>query len=383
MPPRQEVVITGVNFGGEIDGFEPKQFVRPRKSLKVMSWDIQIGFAAADMAFSDAQLGPEAVQPERIGVVFGADMIYCDLSELTDAYQACIVDGEFQYDLWGKKALGEMQPLWMLKYLPNMTACHIGIARDARGPTNSITYGAVSSLLAVSEAMRVIERDRADVVIAGGSSSRIHPSIWAFRNDRLLSHRNEDPSAACRPFDADRDGMVAGEGAAAFVLESRRHAEARGANILATILGYASTFQPPAGATAAGDAIRGSIDQTLNAAGLSPGDVGHVNANGLSTVEHDKIEAKAIRDTLGEVPVTAPKSFFGNLGAATGAVELAASILALEHGRVPVTLNYRQPDPECPVKVVHGEPLECSKKTAVSLNQDQPGQAVAIALAAP
>lgn len=370
-----------VDFGGEVSDFDPKEYVRPRKSLKVMSRDIQFGFAAADLAMLDANLAAAGVDSDRFGVVYGADMIYCEPDELAAAYRACLVDGRFDYARWGAHALAEMYPLWMLKYLPNMSACHVSISLAARGPSNSITLGEVSSLVAIAEAARIIQRGAADVMIAGGASNRLHPNVILFRDQTFLSHRRDDPAAACRPFDRDRDGMVAGEGAAAIVLERRAHAEARGAKVLARVLGFGNTFAPPRRGKVESVAPRRAMELALREANLAPSDVGHINASGLSTIDHDRAEAEAIRALFGDVPVTAPKSYFGNLGASTGAVELAASLIALEEGRVPVTLNYDTPDPACPVSVVHGQPLAISKPAAVALSQSPQGQSVAIAIA--
>ncbi|MHB1035478.1 MAG: beta-ketoacyl-[acyl-carrier-protein] synthase family protein [Pirellulales bacterium] len=371
-----------VRFGAEVADFDPKEYVKPRKSLKVMSRDIQLGYAAADMAARHAGLDAGAVAPERYGVSFGADLMPCDPEEIAGAYRRCIVDGEFEFSRWGEQALAEIYPLWMLKYLPNMPACHIAIAQDARGPNNSITLGEVSSLLAVAEAYRVIERQDADVIIAGGTSSRVTPTALVRNSGAELSAREDDPARASRPFDAQRDGMVNGEGAAAFILESRRHAEARGAKILARILGFANAFEPRGeGRTAQGAAIRRAVTGALRDAGLTAADIGHVNAHGISTIEEDRLEARAIRETLGDVPVTAPKSFFGNLGAGSGVVEMAASVLGLVAGEIPVTLNYEYPDPTCPVNVVHGEPGRSTSPTALVLNHALMGQAVAVVLA--
>ena len=177
--------------------------------------------------------------------------------------------------------------------------------------------------------------------------------------------------------------MIYGEGAAAFVLERRQHAEARRATILARIAGFASTFEAcTPGQPFQGHAIRSAISQSLRAAGIEPGDVGHVNAHGLSTQVHDRVEALAIRDTLGDVPVTALKSFFGNLGAGGGAVELLGTLLAFRTGQVPYTLNYEHPDPHCPINVVRGQPLATRRKTALVLNQTLMGQSVAMVLCA-
>ncbi|MDY0164954.1 MAG: beta-ketoacyl-[acyl-carrier-protein] synthase family protein [Thermoguttaceae bacterium] len=370
-------------FGAEVADFDPKQYVRPRKSLKVMSRDIQMACAAADLACAQAGHHAAPFKPERLGVLFGAEPIPVDVNELVVAFRSCLVGGQFDFELWGKNAMSELFPLWMLKYLPNMPACHIAIAQDARGPNNSMTLGDVSSLLAVAEAVRVIERGHADVIVAGGASSRIAPPLWVRSGVFEYTRRNENPAAASRPFDAGRDGMVAGEGAAAFVLETVRRAESRGATILARVLGFASAFEPTRnGQPLAGTAIRAAILQALDHAGLTPSDVGHVNAHGASTRHDDRIEAQAIRETLGDVPVFAPKSYFGNLGPGGGAVEMVASVLAIAHGLVPPTLNYEHPDPECPVHVVSGEGEPSRRPTALLLNHTPQGQAAALVVGA-
>jgi len=373
-----------VRFGAEVRDFQAKQYVKPRKSLKVMGREIQLAFAAASLAIEDADLERAAVNPERLGAVFGTEMMCSEFADLEDVYRSCIVDGEFCFDLWGNRAMSHIFPLWMLKYLPNMAACHIGIAHDARGPNNSIAQGEVSSLLAISEGVSIIQRGQADAMIVGGTGSRANLPDMLWRGDEHLSHRSEDPAAASRPFDAARDGTVNGEGAGAFVIENQAHAQARGAAVFARVLGFSSRFEPTLnGRPTRGSAIRDAVEQALRASGLEAADVGHVNAHGLSTIEEDVIEAGAIRQALGDVPVTAPKSFFGNLGAGGGAVETAASVASFAEGKVPVTLNYEQPDPQCPVNVVHGEPLETDRQIAVLLNQSRTGQAAAVVLAGP
>jgi 3-oxoacyl-[acyl-carrier-protein] synthase II len=370
-----------VRFGGQIPDFDPKQYVRPRKSLKVMSREIQTGFAAANLALTDAGIVPGGVEPDRFGVVFGNDMIYADLEDLEQAYRRSMADGEFDFHLWSEAIHEELHPLWLLKHLPNMTASHVAIAHDARGPNNSIVLGDVSGLLAVAEAASVISRGWADVMLAGGTGSRLHPTALVARGDALLSHRANDFQAACRPFDRDRDGMVNGEGAGVIVLESRDHAERRGATIRSVLAATAARCEPRArrkGLT--GSSLRQAIRAVCDAAGMKPGDVGHVNAHGVSTIDMDRAEARAIAAELGDVPVTAPKSFFGHMGAGGGVVELAASILGLERGLVPATLNYHTADPECPVNVVHGEPLAGRPATAVKVNVCSTGQAVAVAI---
>jgi 3-oxoacyl-[acyl-carrier-protein] synthase II len=374
---------TSLSFGAEVLGFDPKEYVKPRKSLKVMSRDIQFGVTVADMACAHAGIVHGVVAPERFGVEFAADMMHCPLDEVEMACRASAVGGEVDLQRWGQEALKHIFPLWMLKYLPNMPACHIAIAHDARGPNNSHSVGDASSLLAMAEAARVIQRGSADVVVTGGTSSKMHPILWYRESVGDTSHRGDSPATACRPFDLHRDGAVHGEGAAAIVFESREHAAARNAPVLARVLGYASAFEPNRnGAAMHGGGIRAAITAALRAAGINARDVGHVNAHGLSTIADDRAEAAAIRDILGDVPVTAPKSYFGNVGAATGALETAVSILALTQQTVPHTLNYETPDPACPVRVIRGAPAREDKGVALILNHSRTGQAAALILAA-
>jgi 3-oxoacyl-[acyl-carrier-protein] synthase II len=275
----------------------------------------------------------------------------------------------------------EIFPLWMLKYLPNMPACHIAIAHDARGPNNTLTMAEVSSLAALAEAVRVIERGQADVMLVGGTSSRLKPHTWLRSGPVQHSRRADAPAAACRPFDADRDGMVHGEGAAALMLETRAHAEARGAAVLGRVAACAEACEPCRTGRPQGAAIRRTIRSVLRSSGLDAQGIGHVNAHGLGTTDDDQVEAQAIRETLDGVPVTAPKSFFGNLESAAGAMETVASVLALQRGQVPPTLNYERPDPCCPVNVVHGQPAPIERRTALVLNQSRQGHCVAVLLA--
>ena len=370
-------------IGGAVVDFDPKQYVRPRKSLKVMSRDIQLAFAAADLACADASLPANPVAPERLGVVFGAGIIPCDLEELAGAYRACMSDGKFEFSRWGQAMSAELFPLWMLKYLPNMPACHIGIGQDARGPNNTITHGDVSSLSALAEATRVLDRGQADAIIAGGVGARLHPAAWMRSHGGDLSRRGDAPEAASRPFEAGRDGIVNGEGAGAMLIETRASADTRGATALARVLGCAGVFSPGDGAANGqrlSEAVSRAISTALQDADVSPSEVGFVAAHGLSTVEEDRAEAQAIRAVLGDRPVTAAKSFFGHLGPAAGSLEAVMCVLALQAGLVPPTLNYECPDPLCPVNVVHGKPVPLDCPTALVLAHSPQGQAAAVVI---
>ncbi len=371
-------------FGAELPDYDPKEYVKPRKSLKVMSRDIQTAYTAADFAMAHAKLAKGDLPPERLGVVFGSDMIYSEPQELEAAFRACITDHTYHHERWDESAMGKIYPLWMLRYLPNFPACHVGIVHDARGPNNSITLGEASSLLAFSEAAGCIQRGMADVMLTGGTGTRLSMAALAFFGNGHLSHRSGDPQHASRPFDADRDGACHGEGAGVFVIETPEHAQARGAKVLARLLGWGQSYENRRlGAAGDGGGYRRAIRKALDSAGVEPADIGHINAHGESTIKGDALEAQAIHDIFGDVPVLAMKSYFGNLGAGGGAVELVASLLALESGEIPVTANYTTPDPACPVHVVHSRPLPSDKPLALAINQSRTGQTAALVIAAP
>ncbi len=379
--PHRAHVAAPLQIGGTIKDFDPKEYVKPRKALKVMSREIQTGFSAATMAMQQAELESDQLVPERLGVVFGSEMLYCEPQEMLGVYGRCIENGQFHMQRWGDVFMSEMYPLWMLMYLPNMTACHVGIAHDARGPNNTICQGEVSSLLALIEAASIIHRGHADVMIVGGSSSRLSMSPMLYRGIEHLSSQVDPPERACRPFDLSRDGSVNGEGAAAFILESEEHAVGRGARIVARVRSWGLSFgSKENGSSSHGHAIARSIERALEQGGLAAAEVGHVNAHGSGSRSDDQVEAQGIRRALGQVPVTAPKSFFGNVGASSGAVEMVASIMGLVHRTIPPTLNFSQPDPTCPVHVIHDEPVAAQHPTALVLSQSGTGQAAAVLL---
>lgn len=370
-------------YGGQVLDFDAKQYVKPRKSMKVMAREIQMAFAAAEMAAEQAGVAEGSFDPERAGVVLGAGAMYCDLDELVGAYRVSSTEGQFDFAKWGD-AFREFFPLWMLKYLPNMPACHIGIRHDAQGPTNTISNGDVSSLQALSEAAHVIRRGQADLMFTGGVSSRLAITDLIWHRGARLAQGDAPPESISRPFDAQRSGMVMGEGAALFVLESRKHAERRGAVPLARVVSTSSRYQqlahqydPP------DEAIATALGIALERAGMAAAELSHVNAHGLSTVEDDPVEAAAIASVLdgADVPVTAAKSYFGNLGAGGGAVELAVSLLSLAEGQVPATLNHEQTDPSCPIRVAaSAEPTD--RRAFAKLNHTPTGQAVATIIVA-
>ncbi|MCH9655237.1 MAG: beta-ketoacyl-[acyl-carrier-protein] synthase family protein [Planctomycetes bacterium] len=373
---------------GEVSDFNSstikKQYLKnQRRSLKVMCREIQLGVASANLAVEDSALDLEAVDSERFGIEFGANLMLSPPEVLFGACVASSEGSEFQYKRWGADGLPKMEPLWLLKYLPNMPACHIGIIIDARGPSNSITQAEASGNLVLGEAQRVIERGWADVMIAGVTGTRVHEikSIHAKFWDQLADSPAE-LSQRSRPFDNSRTGQVVGEAACSLLLEEKSHAENRGAKIWGELLGSgASCVINRDGTANMRAAISNSIKSALKNAGVEPGDIGHINAHGLGEQVFDVVEFQAIQDIFGdkatEVPVTALKSYFGNSGSGCGIVEASGSLVALKQGVIPATLNYETPDADCPLNVVRNEPLATDNKLFLKISSTTFGQASA------
>ena len=373
-------------MGSEVPDFRAKDYVKPRKNIKIMSRDIQLAFVSACLACQDAGLITEGearnVEPERFGVIFGSDLIGTEIDMVLSTFRAGIADGKYDFAQWGTDAMREIFPLWMLKFLPNMPACQISIGLDAQGPSNSITLCRGSSLGAIIEAVRVIERGDADVMIGGGCGNRANQDFQTRVRSYYTAPRRDDPASLPRPFDADRCGNVLGEGSGAFILESREFAEARGARIYATVKGFAQTNEPTLhDARPTGLAIQRAIRSALHRADMKPSDIGLVNPDGLGSEHDDRIEAEAIRTTFGDVPVSATKGNFGDLGSGTGAVELAAAVLAMQTGTIPPTKNHDKTASDCPINVVHGQPVASELSAVLKLNQTRMGRSFAIVLA--
>ncbi len=312
-------------FTGEIEDFGPLEKERKKaikKGLKVMCRETRMAVAAAQLALADAGLAESPPDPEMSGVVLGSDYMLTMPEDYEGGMKKCAPGGAFDFERWGKEGLGEMAPLWMLKYLPNMPASHIAIFNDLRGPNNSLTMREAAGNLAIGEAFRTIQRGHASLMVAGATGTRILPmqAIHALQTEQMAAD-NGDPTKASRPFDKNRTGMVAGEGAGMVVLEELQSARSRGATIYAEVIGLGS-------ANVADTMLHGKCDVALERAmkaalrdaGRAPSDVSHINAHGLSTTDRDADEARAIREVFGAIadklPVTAPKSYFGNLARA-------------------------------------------------------------------
>ena len=355
-------------FTGEISEFGPleKNLQRAiKKNQKVMCREIEMGVAACQLALHHSGLAdPQLRDPDRFGIVFGSDYIITRPEEFSDGIAACRNESnEFQMPNWPQIGRPQVNPLWLLKYLPNMPASHVAIYNDLRGPSNSVTIREASSAASIVEAVSAIRRGAADVMIAGATGSRMEPlRALNFMSTEPMASNRENPAEMARPYDIDRDGNLVGEGAGALVLESLDRAVARGAKIWGEVIGGASSAVGDiTGAHSDRDHIRTAIknvsrallDQATKAGVDLSSDQWHFHGCGKSDVQGDASEAAGIRDALGDldVPVTAAKSYFGNLGAGSGAVEIIASLLALENQQLFPVLNTKKVDPRCPIRV--------------------------------
>jgi 3-oxoacyl-[acyl-carrier-protein] synthase II len=292
-------------------------------------------------------------------------------------------DGKLDMKAFGSEGIGTFFPLWMLKYLPNMLSCHVSIFHDLQGVSNTVTTGNTSAHQSIGEALNIVRRDNADIMVAGAGESKVHPLVMARMNlQGLLPSEEGEPAAASRPFDKTHAGSLASEGAGILVLEEAGHAEKRGRTPLAEIAGFSAVCggSSPHCYEGMREPVEKAIRRALEQAGVSPEDVSLISACGYGVPNADREEAAAIRAIFPEgVPVTAMKSMLGNAGAGSGAVELVGAVEAMTHGVIPPTLNFTEPDPECAIAPVT-EPTEADLHTVVSLAFTLGGQASAIVL---
>jgi 3-oxoacyl-[acyl-carrier-protein] synthase II len=359
-----------------------------RKSQKVMSRAMQFAVGAASMAVKDSGLQLDRLNPERIGVVMGTGIVPMDLAELAPALiEACDNQGRLQPSRLGRYGGSALFPLWILKHLPNMVAAHISLALNAQGPNSTITTACAAGTQAVGEAFRLIARGDADVILAGGADSRMDPLLLlAYTALGALSRAQRPPSEVSRPFDAQRDGFVLGEGAGVLLLEELEQARQRGAVIYAEVLGFGSSFDAYA-VTKPDPEARGAvraIEWALQEARIDRRDVDYINAHGTSTRLNDLMETVAVKRVFGErsraLPLSSIKSMVGHLIGAAGAVEAVALALTLHQGVLPPTINYTVPDPECDLDYVPNHAREVPVRTAMSTSFGFGGQNAALVM---
>jgi 3-oxoacyl-[acyl-carrier-protein] synthase II len=348
-----------VKVDGEVRGFDYQDYM-DRKEGRRMARFSQFAVATAGMAIKDAGLDLEKEDRTRIGVLLGNGN--GGFPETDEAVKTIVAKGGHRID-----------PFYMSKTLPNMASAQVAMQHGLQGYNNTVTTACAAGTQAMGDALEVVRSGRADVMIAGGAEAGIcELGLAAFDIMRALSRRQDDPTKASRPFDADRDGFVCAEGAGIFVFETLEHAERRGARILAEMAGYGATsdayhvVQPrPEGA------IR-TMRMAVEDAGLQLEDIDYINAHGTSTGANDSSETAAIKGLFGErayrTPVSSTKSMIGHTLGASGAIESVACLKAIETGILPPTINQETPDPECDLDYVPNKSRQTDGVRAVLKN---------------
>jgi len=332
-------------IAAEVKGFVPEEFV-DRKELKRMDPFIHLAMASAHLAMEDAGLVINGELGPRVGVFMGSGL--GGLSTLERYHQSYLEDG-----------VRKISPFFIPMLISNLAPGHIAIRYGAKGPNITTTTACAASSHAIGEALLAIRRGICDAVIAGGSEATITPmGLGGFCAMKALSSRNDDPEAASRPFDLDRDGFVMGEGSAILILEELEFARRRGAKIYGEVLGYGASgdaYHVTAPAPGGEGAVR-CMRAALEDGGIRAEEVDYINAHGTSTPYNDQFETMAIKTVFGDharaLAVSSTKSMTGHLLGAAGAVEGAFSVLALRDGAIPPTINYTTPDPECDLDYV-------------------------------
>ena len=346
-------------FAAEVKDFDPSGWLEPKESKR---WDrfCQFGVIAAKQAVTHAGLTIDESNQHRVGTAIGSGV-------------GGLLMMETQAHVLKDRGPDRVSPFCVPMMIPNMATGLTAIALGAKGPSSAVATACAAGSNAIGDAYRLIQMGLADVMVAGGAESAITPlGVAGFASAKALSFRNDDPSTASRPFDAERNGFVIGEGAGVIVLESLEHAKARGAQILAEVVGYGMTCDahhitsPTPGGVGGAEAMR----LALKDARLEPEAVDYVNAHGTSTQANDSNETSAIKSALGDrayrIPVSSTKSMTGHLLGGSGGIEAVAAVLAIEHNLVPPTINYQNPDPACDLDVVPNQAREHTLNVVLS-----------------
>ncbi|HEY7140107.1 MAG TPA: beta-ketoacyl-ACP synthase II [Methylomirabilota bacterium] len=332
-------------IAAEVRGFDPLKVIE-KKELKKLDLFIQYAIAAGVEAVEDAKIDFSQVDPTRAGALVGSGI--GGILSILEWHRVLL-----------EKGPGRVSPFFVPSLIINMASGQLSIRYKLKGPNSSVVTACATGNHAIGDAFRIIQRGDADLMVAGGSEAIIDElPIGGFAQMKALSTRNDEPTRASRPFDADRDGFVPGEGAGIVVLESLEQARRRGARIYAEIVGYGMTsdaYHMTAPDPDGDGAIR-AMTGALRDAGLRPENVGYINAHGTSTPYNDKTETLAIKQVFGDharrLPVSSTKSMTGHLLGAAGGIEAIATVLALQQGTLPPTINYETPDPDCDLDYV-------------------------------
>ena len=346
-------------IAAEVSGFDPEQYIE-RRDARRMSRFSQFAVAATRQALADAGIDEDNVDGERMAVVLGnGNGGYPDI--------------EAGMRLLMKEGGDRLSPFFFPMTLPNMAAANVSRLFGAKGPCMTVTTACAASTQSIGDAVELVRRGAADVVITGGTEAGISElGLAGFCAMRALSTRNDDPAAASRPFDADRDGFVPAEGAGVLIVEALDHALARGAQVLAEVVGFGASsdayhqFQPDEEGLGASRAISWALED----AGFVPDDIDYVNAHGTSTPLNDVAETKAIKKAFGEaayaVPISSTKSMIGHALGGAGGMEAVACVQTIRTGVIHPTINYETPDPGCDLDYVPNVARRAPVRTALS-----------------
>ena len=332
-------------IAGEVKGFDPAKYIEA-KEIKKMDRFIHLALAASQMLMDDAKLVITPENADRVGVMVGAGI--GGLPAIERAYRAYM-----------EKGYRRITPFFIPMSIINEMSGHISMRFGAKGPNSCAVTACATGTHSIGDAFKIIQRGDADAMIAGGAESCICPlGVGGFNAMKALSTRNSEPERASRPFDAQRDGFVMGEGSGLLVLEDLESAQRRGARILAEIVGYGMSgdayhiTSPAPG----GEGAARCMAMAIKDAGIAPSEMGYVNAHGTSTKYGDELETMAIKTVFGDhaykVPVSSTKSMTSHLLGAAGGVEAVVSVLALDRAILPPTINLEHPDPECDLDYV-------------------------------
>ena len=348
-----------VRIASEVQGFDPLKFIE-KKEVKKMDLFIHYAVAAAQEAMDDSGLRITGENATRVGTYIGSGIGGFGVIER-------------EHEKYLKGGPGKISPFFIPAAIVNLASGHVSIRFGAKGPNSATCTACSTGAHAVGDSFKIIQRGDADAMVCGGAEAAITPmGVGGFAAMRALSTRNDDPARASRPFDADRDGFVIGEGAGILVLEELEHARRRGAKIYAEVVGYGMSSdafhitQP----SEDGDGAVRVMTMALQDAGVAPHQVDYINAHGTSTYYNDKLETMAIKRVFGDsaysVPVSSTKSMMGHLLGAAGGVEAGLIALALRDQVIPPTANYEKPDPECDLDYVPNGARRIEVKYALS-----------------
>lgn len=390
-PVRMPCQIAGEAPDYAIRDYIPKSY---RKAAKMMCRDIELSVIAADEAIRNSgyisrAIDPERVnlRPERTAIDFGSGIISCELPEIAPSVALSATDGRFDMKKWGREGLPTVTPLWLLKYLPNMLACHIGIIHDIQGPSNTITCGEVSSHIAVTEAAEMIQRNHADVALAGGGEAKVNPLLIVRQCllKRATFTGNEDPQSACRPFDAGASGSVFGEGAGVLILEDYSQARQRGAAILAEFVGGASSYTAMDSYIFMKDGrgLEIAIEQALKQAAIEPEQLDLIIPHGTGIARDDRVEAETLQRVLGsaasKTAVWPIKGQVSHTGSASGAIDLIAAVQAIRYQTIGAAYNFEVPAEGCKLHIPR-EPIQKNIRYVLCCGYSFGGQTAAVVL---